>query len=219
MSASQPPALRAARWPPATRLLRALPDAISAGFFLAVWFAPRTMGLDTVKTGLLIMLVEFVLVHASGFLGHAVYAEGVSAARKLRTLAGFALFYGLFIGAWALAFSSWLPLVLFAWLLVGKATVALARSRPTAEHVERVRSDWALAAMAYLGGVFATVILPVPQFGITSAVRADLDLPGSGHWISHPESVIAFGALYFGFMAYAKWRDWVLPSQQPASKG
>jgi hypothetical protein len=63
------------------------------------------------------------------------------------------------------------------------------------------------------------VILPVPQFGITSAVRADLDLPGSGHWISHPESVIAFGALYFGFMAYAKWRDWVLPSQQPASKG
>lgn len=219
MSASQPPALHAARWPPRTRLLRALPDAISAGFFLAVWFAPRTMGLDTVKTGLLIMLVEFVLVHASGFLGHAVYAEGVSAARKLRTLVGFALFYGLFIGAWALAFSSWLPLVLFAWLLVGKATVALARSRPTAEHVERVRSDWALAAIAYLGGVFATVILPVPQFGITSAVRADLDLPGSGHWISHPESVIAFGALYFGFMAYAKWRDWVLPSQQPASKG
>lgn len=218
MSASQPPALHAARWPLATRLLRALPDAISVGFFLAVWFAPRTMGLDTVKTGLLIMLVEFVLVHASGFLGHAVYAEGVSAARKLRTLAGFALFYGLFIGAWALAFSSWLPLVLFAWLLVGKATVALARSRPTAEHVERVRSDWALAAMAYLGGVFATVILPVPQFGITSAVRADLDLPGSGHWISHPESVIAFGALYFGFMAYAKWRDWVLPAQQPASK-
>ena len=218
MSTSQLPAKQATRWPAATRLLRALPDVISAGFFLAVWFAPRAMGLDTVKTGLLIMLVEFLLVHASGFLGHAVYAEGVSASNKLRTLAGFALFYGLFIGAWAFAFSSWLPVVLFAWLLVGKATVALARSRPTAEHVERVRSDWALAAMAYLGGVFATVILPVPQFGITSSVRADLDLPGSGHWISHPESVIAFGALYFGFMAYAKWRDWVLPAQQTASK-
>jgi hypothetical protein len=219
MNPSETPKVPATRWPPATRLLRALPDAISVGFFLAVWFAPRAMGLDTVKTGLLIMLVEFMLVHASGFLGHAVYAEGVSATKKLWTLAGFALFYGLFIGAWALAFASWLPVVLFAWLLVGKATVALARSRPTPEHVERVRSDWALAALAYLGGGFATTILPVPQFGITSAVRAELDLPGSGHWVSHPESVIAFGALYFGFMAYAKWRDWVLPAQKTTAKG
>ncbi len=32
---------------------------------------------------------------------------------------------------------------------------------------------------------------------ITSAVRADLDLPGSGIWISQPWRFFAFGFLYF----------------------
>ncbi|MBK9668648.1 MAG: hypothetical protein IPO74_01140 [Thermomonas sp.] len=57
------------------RLLAGLPDAITAGFFLALWIAPQWLGPNALRTGLLMMLVEFILMHATGILGSMALAD------------------------------------------------------------------------------------------------------------------------------------------------
>jgi len=59
--------------------------------------------------------------------------------------------------------------------------------------------------------VVATSLLPLPRLGLQPDVVATLGLPGSGQWIESPQTGIAFGALYFGFLAWAKWRGLRLP--------
>lgn len=54
------------------RIASALPDAISAAFFLMVWLMPLRFGADMVSTAMLVMLIEFITVHASGVLGGVV---------------------------------------------------------------------------------------------------------------------------------------------------
>ena len=39
---------------------------------------------------------------------------------------------------------------------------------------------------------------------------SQLGLTGSGEWVDKPHTVVAFGALYFGVLAWSKWRDWRL---------
>lgn len=55
------------------RLLAALPDSLTALFFLSVWIRPLDFGHNGVRNGTLIMLVEFILVHASGVLGAQLF--------------------------------------------------------------------------------------------------------------------------------------------------
>lgn len=193
----------------------ALPDAMTATFFAVVWIAPLAFGAGAVKTAMLIMLVEFILVHATAMIGSTVYSASMERAAKLKAVGGFALFYLVFVGAFALAFKAWWPLLAFGWLLLGKASIALDRRAPAAEQLRRLQSGWALAAMAYLGGVFLTTFVPLPRLGMTRSLHATFDLPGSGLWVDHPHSVVAFGLLYFGLLSLAKWRDWVLPQQTP----
>jgi len=160
------------------------------------------------------MLVEFILVHASAFLGSAVLGAG-STARRLATLLGFTLFYGLFVAAFAFAFEAWWPFAAFAWLLVGKVTIALDRSRSAPERLRRMQSEQGLATITYLGGVFATTLLPLPRLGIGAEVVPQLGLPGGGLWVDRPHTVIAFGVFYFGLLAWSKWRGWSLPAAGP----
>lgn len=86
------------------RLLSALPDAVTAAFFMILWISPMRFGSHGVRNGMLIMLVEFILIRASGFLGSTAFAAGLSGRSKIRALAAFDLFYLLFIAAWSWAF-------------------------------------------------------------------------------------------------------------------
>lgn len=187
-------------------------DLASAAFFLSLWFKPLYFDEHAVANGMLIMLVEFILLHASVFLGTTAFAPNTSRSKKIKGILGFALFYLLFIAAWAISFKAWWPFLAFGWLLFAKLSAALQPGQAPIERMQRMQSGWALGAMAYLAGVFLTVFVPVPRFGITASVVSQLDLPGSGLWISKPQTVIAFGVFYFGFLALAKWRDWLLPS-------
>lgn len=196
---------------PLDRALSALPDALTAGWFLVVWCAPLAFGGHGVRNALLVMLVEFIIVHASGFLGVTSLAVAERATR-LKMLFGFAAFYLLFIAAWAWMFRAWWPFLAFGWLWVGKLVVAMDRRRPAEERQQRMMSGWALSVLFYLGGVFATLFLPLPRLGFATVDPAALDLPGSGEWVSHPQTVVAFGAIYFLMQAWSKWRDWKLPA-------
>lgn len=149
---------------------------------------------------------------------HWRLAPDTSRTAKLKLLAGFGAFYLLFIAAWSSTFKAWWPSVAFAWLLVGKVVVALDKRRPAQERMQRMQSEWALSAIAYLAGVCITVFVPMPRPGISDAL-SPLDLPGSGLWVSKPHTVIAFGVLYFSVLVWSKWRDIVLPGKHlPANK-
>ncbi len=47
---------------------------------------------------------------------------------------------------------------------------------------------WALSVIFYLGAVFATLLLPVPKFGVVRHGHF-YGVPGAGEWVSHPNIV------------------------------
>ncbi|RYD14384.1 MAG: hypothetical protein EOP90_13300 [Lysobacteraceae bacterium] len=186
------------------RLLAVVPDVVSALAFAGLWLSPLAFGPSGVRNAMLVMLVEFVLIHASAFLGAAAFAEGATKLRKVAMLGGFALLYLGFIAAFASAFDATWPFIAFGWLLLGKLRVIFHRAGPDGTS-GGFAAMWALSALAYLAAVFATMLLPLPRLGLGEAVRPLLDLPGSGLWVDQPHRVVAAGMLYFGLLAWAKW--------------
>ena len=196
---------------PLDRAFSALPDALTALYFLSLWLFPLLLGPHAVRNGMLLMLVEFLLLHASIFLGSTAFSPDMSRAKKAQRMGGFALLYGLFIGAWAFAFQAWWPLFAFGWLLAIKFSGVFGRDVDNAVRLQRLHNVWAIGALVYIGGMLLTTLLWLPRLGITSGVQAQLGIPGRGLWVDHPQKVIAFGVLYFGTLALVKWRDWTLP--------
>lgn len=196
---------------PMERAFSALPDALTALYFLSLWLFPLLFGVHAVRNGMLLMLVEFMLLHASVFLGNTAFSPGMPRAKKALRMGGFAVLYGAFVGAWAFAFEAWWPILAFGWLLAIKFSGVFGRDVDNAVRLQRLQSTWAIGALAYLGGVLLTTLLWVPRLGITADVQAQLGIPGSGLWVDRPQKVIAFGCLYFGVLALTKWHGWKLP--------
>jgi hypothetical protein len=190
------------------RIVAAFPDAVTAAVFALLWVAPLAFGASGVRNAMLVMLVEFVLVHASGFMGVIMLSDRTSRGMRVAALLGFAVFYLLFIGTFVAVFAQWWPLFAFAWLLLGKLAVVLGAHRLDVGERQRVQSTWALSVLFYLGGVFATTLLPLPRLGVQPDVLPLLGLTGSGVWVDAPHCVLAFGCVYFGLGAWSKWRDW-----------
>ncbi len=188
-----------------------LPDGATALACLIVWIAPRALGNDAVETVLLMMLMEFILVHATGFF--TVYALATDATRMQRIgpMLGLTLIYMLFVGGFAYAFHAWWPVTVFLWLLVGKIAWVFANPRSSDDEKARQMSAWGFSVMAYVGAVFAGVMLPLPRLGLDAATVAALHLPASGEWITYPHKAIASAVLYYAALAAFKGRGWSLP--------
>lgn len=193
------------------RGLSALPDAITAAGFLLLWCFPLAFGPDAVRNGILLALVEFVTIHASVMLGHFAFSAEPARTRKAASLAIFGGFYTLFVGGFALAFRAWWPVFGFGWLLAAKFAALFASPAENAARLQTMQTTWGVGAMIYIGGVLLTSMLPVPRLGISREVQALLDLPGSGLWVKQPQTLIAFGTIYFGLLSWSKWRQWRLP--------
>lgn len=177
-------------------LIQAGPDLAIAGVFLVTWIRPDTFGPLAVKHLVLVMLLEFIVVHSSGFMGVVTLSAG-SRGKRLLILLGFALFYSLFTGAFSLAFHTSWPFVSF-WVLTANRMLSIVVS--PAEDLKAanvVMAGWALTVMAYLGCCFLTVFVPLPRLGITSEVVTRQAFSGSGLWIDQPHTAIAFGTFYF----------------------
>ena len=187
------------------RIAAANADTLTALAYLITWLFPFAWGKDAVRYMMLVMLVEFLVVHSGGFLGMVVFDESKARLRKTLLLLGFGAFYLLFAGAFALAFESWLPILTFAWLLAAK--FAMVWLRPVAKSDERDRqmAFWGLSVAAYLAAVFAGVMLPLPRLGLSGDIVPLLGLPGGGLWVEQPHTVIASGTIYFSLLAWAKW--------------
>ena len=191
----------------------ALPDGITAAMFLAVWVHPFVFGALSVKTAMLTMLVEFFLIHATGFF--TAIANQPKSDRKLRVggVLGLSVFYVLMIGAFAWSFGEWWPLLAFGWLAVGKLAW-VRNSAPVSDDDTMLQmAAWAGSVVAYLFACFATVVAPVPRLGMTAELQPQFGF-GEGQgglWIEEPQRVVAMGALYFGLLCAtkllaARWR-------------
>lgn len=180
-------------------LLFALPLLGLSWAFLSVWSFPRRIHALTVTDFLAIMIIEFIVIHSSGFL-HRITFSKEGTRKKAGTFLGMLAFY--LVVAAGVAFgigSPWL-FVSFLGLTVLKLPSVLFSGRPDEKRIRTAGKDWALTAALYLFGIFATAFLPIPKLGLTPDVVKELKLPGSGLWIDEPHRLIAFGCFYFGIL-------------------
>lgn len=183
----------------------ALPDGITAGMFAVVWWSPFALGPLSVKTALLVMLVEFFLIHATGFFTAIGGSAKVPRTTRMLSLLGLTAFYLVMVGAFAWSFQEWWPLLAFLWLAVGKAVWAWG-TRPgvsDAAHASAMAA-WGGSVVAYIFGAFLTILVPVPRLGMTEALQEGFGLDGGGLWIEQPQRVVAFGLVYFGLLCIGK---------------
>ncbi len=188
------------------RLANALPDAVTAGIFLSAWIAPLAWRETLVAELMLVMLVEFVLIHSAPFLGSIILASGEPLKKRIKSFAGFTVLYSVFIAGFALDFKSWWPVIAFTWLISAKLVPLLTGMEHSERDTQRMRGYWGVSVGFYLLAAFATLFLPVPEFGIVQHGSA-YGIPGSGEWVSRPYIVIAAGFLYFGSLALTKLNE------------
>jgi hypothetical protein len=200
----------------ARRIAAAAPDLALAGVYLWCWIEPLAWRKTLVADLMLVMLVEFLVVHSGPFLGVLVMGDdsSVSRATRLKMLLGLGAVYLLFAGGMSAAFETWGPVLVFVWLIGAKLYAILLGRAPDGAEQTRQMALWALSVLFYLGAVFATLFLPVPKFGVTRHGHY-YGVPGEGEWVSHPNTVIAAGLLYFGALALVKllenpawWAKW-----------
>ena len=177
-------------------LIQAGPDLGLSAVFLITWLRPDTFGPQGVKHLVLVMLLEFIVIHSAGFMGAATISAA-SPFKRILVILGFGLFYSLFTGGFSLAFHTSWPFISF-WVLVANRMLGVIVS-PLGDLKEAnvVMAGWALTVVAYLGCCFLTVLAPVPRFGITPQVVQSQQFSGGGLWIDQPQTAIAFGFLYF----------------------
>jgi hypothetical protein len=177
-------------------VIAALPDLGLSAVFLGTWIAPHLLGVDRIGHLLLVMLLEFIVVHSAGFMGVAALTDNPKRSRA-KSILGLGAFYTLFVGGFALGFKTWWPLVAFWGLTLNRLLSAIVGQRPRGEAERIVRNGWVMGAIAYIGALFITTPLPLPRLGVTSDVVAAAHLPGHGLWIDQPHRVLAAGFLYF----------------------
>ena len=208
------------RGSPLARLTTALPDfGIGLGF-LITWIAPLTFGEKALTYFLLVMLLEFLIVHSAGFMGSVVFNRPLAKRIKVKALVGLGLFYGLFAAGFALGFRAWWPLWTIGLLTLNRILVVLTGNVPEGRERLFIRKGWAVSALFYLVFAFATVLLPVPEFGVTAEVIRLQGFTSGGLWIDEPQRVLAFGMLYFTTLGLSELfsHRWLPTGHLPAPK-
>ena len=185
------------------RIFAGLPDLVTALAFLATWIAPATLGAAAVKTGVLVVLMEFFVIHSTGFMLATAFNERVSSSRRTLAVLGFAAFYALFVALISMIFDEWWPLLALAWLVGAKVSLIWFAPLDRGAEQQRQMGLLAVSTAAYLFAVILTVAVPMPSLGITGT-GADYGLSGGGVWIDKPYTAIAGGTIYFALLAWAK---------------
>ncbi len=188
-----------------TDALNAAPDFLTAAAFAVTWAAPTTFGERALSAMMLVMLLEFVVVHSAAFTG-AVAITPLPRGKRAAAVLGLSAFYFLFAGAMGLAFHRWWPVFAFAALTLNRLLGVLLGRAEAPEQKAMVMRGWAASVAFYVGGCFLTLFLPLPALGVTPEIVAAQHLNASGVWIDEPQRVLAFGVVYFGLTGWSELR-------------
>jgi len=170
-----------------------------AGLFLITWIAPYTFDERMVHHLTFVMLLEFLVVHSTGFLG-AIAARDVSRGKRVLQFGGLMLLYSLFAAAFSVSYGGPWPFIAFMGLLLSKFPGVVFHPEDDAG-MNRVMANWAAMAALYLGTTFFTLVFPIPPLGITPDVIAKQEFDVGGEWPDQPFRVMAMGVLYFSGLA------------------
>lgn len=181
----------------------ATPDFAIAGVCLATWIAPTRLGVHRIGELLLLMLLEFIVVHSAAFMGNAAYADAPRTTRVKRVL-GLGVFYTLFVTGFSIGFKTWWPLLGFWTLTLNRLLGALVGQAPSGMERQLIQRGWGVGALFYIMAVMITTFAPVPAFGIDPAVIGAANLPSSGLWVEQPYRVVAAGLLYFAARGFSE---------------
>ena len=186
-------------------LFKAFPELLSAAVLAALWIEPQRFDVGWFRAGVLALLLEFFVIHASGFMAVLMYDPGTPAVKRSLQVAGLGVFYLLFISGFAWGFDAWWMLGAFAWLCFGKLQAIWTGAAPTDRDRFHAMASWALSVAVLLGAVGLTVKSDIPMFGATPDVRdaAGFDAKG-GVWEAEPHRALAGAVLYFTVMGLSR---------------
>lgn len=176
------------------RVLGGLPDLVTAGFFIAAWIAPMKIGPEWIRTMMLVMVFEFITIHASAFMIGFAGQKSVSRLKRALGMGTLGLAYLGMAAAFSAIFDEWWPVAAFLWLLFGKIMALWSHGD---DALAWSQSLWGASTGFFIAAVIAGAFLPIPPLMITDAVRAQAALPGSGLWVDDPQRVLFSGAAYF----------------------
>lgn len=170
-----------------------------------MWLEPQRFGIEWFRSGVLTLLLEFFVIHASGFMAVLMYDPETPRAKRGLQVGGIGAGYLLFISAFAWGFDAWWMLLAFLWLCFGKIQAIWTGAEPVEADRWHAIVSWALSVAVFLGAVFLTVFVEVPEFGATAAVRdaARFDAKG-GVWEAEPHRALAGAVLYFTLMGLSR---------------
>lgn len=177
-------------------ILAALPDFLIAGTAILTWVDPTVLGVEKVGYFVLLMLLEFIVVHSAAFMGSVAFGKAPRMGR-VGAILGLGLFYTLFVGAFALGFHKTWPLWAFWTLVLNRLAGVLLGQGGDDGAQAVVRAGWAASVVFYLLATFLTLFIPLPRLGVTPAVVAAQHFTSSGAWIEQPWRVLAMAAVYY----------------------
>lgn len=170
------------------------------------------------KTGIMIFVIEFMSLHSSGMFLGAVREKMPSGKLAFSTKGKILLmaFYMIMVGAFAAGTGQWMPALYFFISLVGKATFS--RTIEARKRLAPVAAGIAMLLLSTFIVVFSAQLL-ADWFPLPAEVRAARPPDQSGLFVSTPQTLLAWGAIYFSLMTvcevmiYRKHRQADLPTR------
>jgi hypothetical protein len=186
--------------------LTAIPDLLTALGLLLIWERPDITGAAWVASGVVTLVLEFFVVHGSGFFAVIMFGDGSRINRSLYLL-GLAALYLLLVCAFAWGLHAWWMVGAFCWLVFGKIQAVWTGPLTPARREQEQRAAiiaWAASVPCFLAAVFASAFIEWPPFGVTPQVVAAAGFTGGGLWEAQPYTALAGGVLYFSAMAFVR---------------
>jgi hypothetical protein len=182
------------------------PRFATAATYLAAWIVPQRIPPGLVNGLFIGMVLEFLLIHSYAFLnilgGAASGAKPVEKLRGALVVLGFGAFYLLMASVIGWATHSMTPVWTIVWLLGSRIFEVVVAGEPTSAVAQSRTASWMRHVWLYLTLAVLTAVVPLPRLGLTEEIVAGFALPGTGTWVEKPQSVLAFGFLYFGLGAF-----------------
>jgi len=170
-----------------------------AALFLITWVWPDTFGERMVHKLTFLMLLEFLVVHSTGFFA-AISSKDDTRLRRGLMFSGLLAFYLMMAGAFSAMYGG--PWPLFGFLLVALPRIPGIVLRPPDDDTQFwMMANWAGMTALFLLGAFATLVYDVPPLGVTPEVIEAQEFGIGGEWPEQPYRVMAFGTLYFTGLA------------------
>ncbi len=182
-----------------------LPDAITGLWCLWVWLQPMAFGPEAVKCVVLMLLMEFFLLNATGFFTVIPFLARTGRRTRVVMLGIQCAVYLALVAAFAAQFQSVWPYLAFGWMAAGKVAWAVRNRRASASEQMWLVASWAIAVVVYLGAVGLGELAAVPELGIHSVIVPQLQLPRGGEWVDTPHRAVASAVVYFLTIAALKW--------------